>query len=139
MEEVTRGEEASMAWLARCSYVTRAYFSVMSSDGHHGSIPWYDQTLLSIHHKRPTQTPFLYSSSLTAPCQTFFPSPTTKCPIKHPSPAPCQCVVPAGAQTTSPDLMRLGASPLSQIQPEPCDFQTLAFFVRVPVGARRRE
>lgn len=63
--------------------------------------------------------PPLYSSSLTTPCQTVFPNPTTKCPIKLPPPAPCRCVVPAGAQITPPALMRLGASPLSQIQPEP--------------------
>lgn len=63
--------------------------------------------------------PLLYSSSLTASCHTVFPSPTTKCVITLPSSAPCQCVVPADAHTTSPVFNRCGTPPLSQIHPFP--------------------
>lgn len=71
------------------------------------------------HMQRHASLLFLYSSSLTASCHTVSPKPTTKCVINEPSSAPCQCVVPAGAQTVSPALILRASLPLSQIQPDP--------------------
>ena len=81
--------------------------------------------ILTIHpcsaSTMPNHTQLLapYSSLLTSSAQLVFPRLTAKCIIIVPSSAPCQCAVPGPHTIKSPTPIRLGFSPLSQIQPDP--------------------